>query len=155
MSEALETDPHGVQNEFFNEARKTRARVILFLVNGKRLVGRIRAFDRFAVILDEGGEEQMVFKHAIATVATSRRERGGEVRHNARPGGEARGEPRPGGGETLGEPRAGGGDLSGNADPGVGAAKPGPGEGRENAKPGGSEGAREPGSGGGTPEGRG
>jgi host factor-I protein len=61
-----------IQNDFFNRARKDRARVTVFLINGKKLVGRIRAFDRFTVILDGGSGEQMIFKHAIASVAPTR-----------------------------------------------------------------------------------
>ena len=61
-----------IQNDFFNRARKDRSRVTLFLVNGKKLVGRIKAFDRFTVLLDGGSGEQMVFKHAIAGVSADR-----------------------------------------------------------------------------------
>jgi len=61
-----------IQNDFFNRARKDRARVTVFLINGKKLVGRIRAFDRFTVILDAGSGDQMIFKHAIASVAPTR-----------------------------------------------------------------------------------
>jgi host factor-I protein len=61
-----------IQNDFFNRARKDRTRVTVFLINGKKLVGRIRAFDRFTVILDGGGGEQMIFKHAISSVTPTR-----------------------------------------------------------------------------------
>ena len=75
-----------IQNDFFNLARKSRTRVTIFLASGKRLVGRIKAFDRFTIILDAGnGADEMIFKHAIATVSTSTRpayadSRGGDVR---------------------------------------------------------------------------
>ena len=39
------------------------------LVTGKRLDGRIRRFDRFAVVLEAQGREVLVYKHAIATIA--------------------------------------------------------------------------------------
>src|SRR5439155_11737151 len=86
MSESTERDLN-IQNDFFNQARKMRTRVTIFLTTGKRLVGRIRSFDRFTVILDVGGgAEEMVFKHAIATISTSSRppvyeQRGGEGRY--------------------------------------------------------------------------
>jgi len=58
-----------VQNDFLNQVRKNRTRVSVFLTSGKRLSGRIRSFDRFAILLDAGnGIEEMVFKHAIATI---------------------------------------------------------------------------------------
>ncbi len=37
-----------------------------------RLEGRIKNFDRFAVIVEHNGADQMVLKHAIATIRTSR-----------------------------------------------------------------------------------
>lgn len=61
-----------IQSDFFNRARKDRVRVTIFLNNGKKLVGRIKAFDRFTLILDGGAGEQMIFKHAVATVSTAR-----------------------------------------------------------------------------------
>src|SRR5262245_26839955 len=89
MSEP-ESDSHNIQNEFFNEARKTKGRVSVFLTSGKRLVGRIKSFDRFTLILAEGGSEQIGFKHAIATVSLGvRREHfegsGGEHRQASAP----------------------------------------------------------------------
>jgi len=61
-----------IQNDFFNQARKDKARVLIFLNSGKKLIGRIKSFDRFTVILESGQGEQMIFKHAIATVTTSK-----------------------------------------------------------------------------------
>jgi len=61
-----------IQNDFFNQARKDKARVLIFLNSGRKLTGRIKSFDRFTVILESGQGEQMIFKHAIATVTSSR-----------------------------------------------------------------------------------
>ena len=61
-----------IQNDFFNQARKDKARVLVFLNSGKKLTGRIKSFDKFTVILESGQGEQMIFKHAIATVSSSR-----------------------------------------------------------------------------------
>jgi host factor-I protein len=61
-----------IQNDFFNQARKDKARVVVYLNSGKKLVGRIKSFDKFTVILDNGQGEQMIFKHAIATVSSSK-----------------------------------------------------------------------------------
>ena len=38
----------------------------------RELEGRIKNFDRFAVILDHGGVDHMIFKHAIAAIKTPR-----------------------------------------------------------------------------------
>ncbi len=61
-----------IQNDFFNQARKEKLRVTVFLNNGKKLTGRIKSFDKFTLILDGENGEQMIFKHAISTVSTSK-----------------------------------------------------------------------------------
>jgi len=64
----MDTEGGGIQNEFFNRARKDRALFAVVLTSGARLIGRIRAFDKFTILLDTERGDQMVFKHAIATV---------------------------------------------------------------------------------------
>jgi host factor-I protein len=61
-----------IQNDFFNHARKEKLRLTVFLNNGKKLTGRIKSFDKFTLILDGENGEQMIFKHAISTVSTSK-----------------------------------------------------------------------------------
>jgi len=61
-----------IQNDFFNQVRKDKARVVIYLNSGKKLMGRIKSFDKFTVILDNGQGEQMIFKHAIATVSSTK-----------------------------------------------------------------------------------
>lgn len=65
----METDGGNLQNDFFNHARKDRRAVTVFLLNGKRLTGRIKAFDRFTLLLDGPHGELMLFKHAISSVS--------------------------------------------------------------------------------------
>jgi len=68
----------GIQNEFFNRARKERAVLAVVLANGKRLTGRIRAFDKFTILLDTDHGDQMVFKHAIATMGPAEAKAGAD-----------------------------------------------------------------------------
>jgi RNA chaperone Hfq len=42
------------------------------LMDGTVLEGRIKNFDRFAVIVEVDGFDQLVFKHAIAAIETQR-----------------------------------------------------------------------------------
>jgi len=70
--DTMDTDGGGIQNEFFNRARKERALLTVSLTDGSRLVGRLRAFDKFTILLDTSEGDQMLFKHAIATVAVAR-----------------------------------------------------------------------------------
>jgi host factor-I protein len=58
-----------VQDGFFYQLRKDNTPVEVTLLSEKKLVGRIRRFDRFAIVLDVDGREELVYKHAIASVA--------------------------------------------------------------------------------------
>ena len=61
-----------IQDTFLNLARKERAPVTIFLIGGAKLSGRIRSFDKYSVILESNHQEQLIFKHAISTVALGR-----------------------------------------------------------------------------------
>ncbi len=61
-----------IQDGFLNSLRKEKALVTIYLMSGVKLTGRIRSFDKFAVILDSNGMEQLIFKHAISTVLLNR-----------------------------------------------------------------------------------
>ena len=41
-------------------------------MSGVKLAGRIKSFDKYAVILESGQRDQLIFKHAISTVVTTR-----------------------------------------------------------------------------------
>jgi len=68
----MDVESSNLQNEFFNTARRERIVVTIFLANGKKRVGRIRAFDKFTLLLDGPFGEQIVYKHAISTVGAGR-----------------------------------------------------------------------------------
>jgi len=58
-----------IQDPFFYQLRKESKTVHVYLVSGKRLTGIIRRFDRYSVILENHGQEQLVYKHAVASIA--------------------------------------------------------------------------------------
>jgi host factor-I protein len=61
-----------IQDAFLNHARRDRLTVSIHLVDGRQFDARIKNFDRFAVIVEVNGADHLVFKHAIATIATQR-----------------------------------------------------------------------------------
>jgi host factor-I protein len=61
-----------IQDGFLNSLRKEKSLVTIYLMSGVKLTGRIRSFDKFAVILESNGMEQLIFKHAISTVLLNR-----------------------------------------------------------------------------------
>src|SRR6185295_3663453 len=43
----------------------------LELVTCRHLLGRLKRFDRFAVVLESEGKEILIYKHAIATISAA------------------------------------------------------------------------------------
>ena len=67
MSEAL-----NLQDAILKEVKRERVPVTLFLMNGFQLRGTITGFDSFVVVLVTDGKQQMIYKHAISTLAPIR-----------------------------------------------------------------------------------
>ncbi len=61
-----------IQDAFLNQARRERVTVRVQLMDGTDFEGRIKNFDRFAVIVEQDGGDQLIFKHAIATIRSAR-----------------------------------------------------------------------------------
>ena len=61
-----------IQDVFLNYARREKMSVSIHLIDGRQFDARIKNFDRFAVIVEVDGADHLVFKHAIATIATQR-----------------------------------------------------------------------------------
>ncbi len=64
MSEAI-----NLQEAILQEVRRDKIPVTLFLMNGFQLRGVITGFDSFVVVLVSEGKQQMIYKHAISTLA--------------------------------------------------------------------------------------
>jgi host factor-I protein len=68
-SESKSAQPN-IQDVFLNYVRREKLIVSIRMMDGSELDGRIKNFDRFALILDHGGTDHMIFKHAIAAIKT-------------------------------------------------------------------------------------
>ena len=102
-----ESHSTNIQDGYLAKARKERAMLTVILNSGRKIVGRIRAFDRFTVLLEDRGNEVMIFKHAIATVTTTR-SFGNAIRFDRSEGREGkRGEERGRSSESSAERRGG------------------------------------------------
>ncbi len=62
-----------IQDAFLNTARRERFNVIIHLMHGATLTGRIKSFDKFSVMLDVGGQDVLIFKHSISTISQERK----------------------------------------------------------------------------------
>lgn len=61
-----------LQDLFLSRAKRDRMPVTMFLMNGFQMRGVITGFDAFVVILDSEGRQQVIYKHAISTIAPTR-----------------------------------------------------------------------------------
>ena len=66
------TKTNNLQDIFLTQARRERRPVTMFLMNGFQMRGTITGFDAFVVVLDSEGRQQVVYKHAISTIAPVR-----------------------------------------------------------------------------------
>lgn len=61
-----------LQDTFLNLVRKDKTPVTIYLVNGFQIKGLVKGFDNFTVIVEMDNKQQLVYKHAISTVAPIR-----------------------------------------------------------------------------------
>lgn len=66
-----------IQDIFLNNARRDRTVVHLLMMNGTKMSGKIRSFDKFSLMLEANHQDHLIFKHAIATITAQAR--GGHV----------------------------------------------------------------------------
>jgi len=59
-----------IQDVYLNTVLKEKVPVTVFLISGVKLIGKIKGFDKYSVVLEANNQEQLIFKHAISTVTT-------------------------------------------------------------------------------------
>ena len=57
-----------LQDLFLQAAARETEPMTIFLVNGVMLQGTVAGFDQFSLVLERGGQVQLVYKHAISTL---------------------------------------------------------------------------------------
>ncbi len=62
-----------IQEEFLNNARRDRTILAVFFTNGKKIIGKVKSFDKFTILLELANQqEQQVFKHAISSMTPAK-----------------------------------------------------------------------------------
>ncbi len=61
-----------LQDIFLTRLYRSHTPVTLFLMNGYQLRGVVTGFDAFVVVLTSEGRQQVIYKHAISTIAPER-----------------------------------------------------------------------------------
>ena len=60
-----------IQDGFLFQALKANTPVSVQLTTGDRLMGVLKRFDRFALVVETDGQEILVYKHGVVTVGTA------------------------------------------------------------------------------------
>ena len=66
------SDAINLQEAILKEVCREKVPVTLFLMNGFQLRGIVTGYDSFVVVLVSDGKQQMIYKHAISTLAPIR-----------------------------------------------------------------------------------
>ena len=74
--------PQNIQDAFLNTVRREKDTVTIYLLNGAKLTGRIRSFDKYSLLIESASQEQLIFKHAISTIQHPRRQAGEHRAHH-------------------------------------------------------------------------
>ena len=60
--------PINIQDSFLFGSLKEGKTLVFALVTGKQIKGQIRRFDRYALVVDSGNQEYLIYKHAIVGI---------------------------------------------------------------------------------------
>jgi len=63
-----------IQDGFLFQALKANKSVSVQLTTGDRLVGHLKRFDRFALVIETDAQEILVYKHGVVSVEADRGE---------------------------------------------------------------------------------
>jgi host factor-I protein len=104
-----------LQDHFLNQVRRENLDITIIMLDGAELVGRVKGFDNFTVIVQGAtGGEHLIYKHAIAQLVASKQivsaapPRAPRAAGGDRPsGGGERGGERPAGRAPAGRGRGG------------------------------------------------
>lgn len=55
-----------IQESFFQSALLGRKHITVHLLNGVKISGKVRSFDKYSVVLETSTLEQLIFKHSMS-----------------------------------------------------------------------------------------
>jgi|GEM_PF-2099848 len=68
----MASDQNMIQDSFLNQVRKGREQVTIVTSSGYKIKCRVKAFDRFSILVESGDTEQLIFKHDISGISVKR-----------------------------------------------------------------------------------
>ena len=60
-----------IQDGFLFQNLKDATALTIELTTGRSLAGKLKRFDRFAIVVESEGREMLVYKHAIALISSA------------------------------------------------------------------------------------
>lgn len=57
-----------VQESFLNVAAAAGKHITVHLLNGAKVSGSVRSFDKYSIVLETNTQEQLIFKHSVSAV---------------------------------------------------------------------------------------
>lgn len=58
-----------IQDVILNNARKEKAPVTIYLMNGVQIKGQVKGFDSYVILVEDDKKQQsMIYKHAVSTL---------------------------------------------------------------------------------------
>mgnify|MGYP001470716105 CR=1 FL=1 len=61
--------PFNIQDQYLNQSRKERVKIVLKLMSGESMEGYIKSFDNFSVLMEVQGDI-LIYKHAISSITS-------------------------------------------------------------------------------------
>lgn len=61
-----------LQDTFLNSVRKDKIEIVIYLINGVPIKGRVLSFDNFTILFEVDKKQNLIFKHAISTIVPSK-----------------------------------------------------------------------------------
>lgn len=61
--------PFNIQDQYLNQARKERVRVVVVMMSSEKLEGYIKSFDSFCILVESTGD-MLLYKHAISSITS-------------------------------------------------------------------------------------
>jgi len=60
------------QDLILNQVRRDGMPLTVFLTSGFQIRGVLKGFDSYVIIMEVDGKQQMIYKHAVSTIAPSK-----------------------------------------------------------------------------------
>jgi len=57
-----------VQESFLNVALAGGKQITVHLLNGAKVSGSVRSFDKYSIVLETNTQEQLIFKHSVSAL---------------------------------------------------------------------------------------